>query len=234
MSIAIMQPYVFPYIGYFQLIHATDTFVFYDDVNYINKGWINRNRILLNNKDQLFTIPCKEASQNKLIKDIEVLQDAKAINKIFLTLQGAYKKAPYYNEVYPLIAQIITLSDNLTISQMAIKSVKDICSYLGMERKFIISSDKYTNQELKKADRLIDICHLEGIADYTNAAGGKEIYTKEYFIDSNVNLSFLVPERCEYTQFGGTFVPWLSIIDILMFNSKEEVNNKILPSYHRE
>src|ERR1700749_5112862 len=107
MSISIMQPYVFPYIGYFQLIHATDTFVFYDDVNYINKGWINRNRILLNGKDQLITIPCKEASQNKLIKDIEVLNDRKLLDKLLLTIQTAYKKTPYFNEVFPLIEDII-------------------------------------------------------------------------------------------------------------------------------
>jgi len=232
MSIAIMQPYVFPYVGYFQLIHASGTFVFYDDVNYINKGWINRNRILLNNKDQLFTIPCKEASQNKLIKDVEVLQDPKSINKILLTIQPAYKKAPFYNKVFPLIEEILTLSDGLTISQMAISCVKNICNYLGMNRQFIISSEKYTNQELKKADRLIDICHIEGISDYINAAGGKEIYTKEYFNAGNVNLSFLIPKRCEYIQFGATFVPWLSILDILMFNSKEDIMNKILPSYH--
>ncbi len=86
MKIAIMQPYIFPYIGYFQLIHAADVFVFYDDVNYINRGWINRNRILLNGKDQLFTIPCKEASQNKLIKDIEVLADKKAFQKMLTTM----------------------------------------------------------------------------------------------------------------------------------------------------
>src|SRR5271156_6723013 len=140
MRIAIMQPYVFPYIGYFQLIHAADVFVFYDDVNYINKGWINRNKILLNNKDQLFTIPCKEASQNKLIKDVEVLQDPKSINKILLTIQPAYKKAPFYNKVFPLIEEILALSDGLTISQMAISGVKNICTYLGMNRKFIISS----------------------------------------------------------------------------------------------
>src|SRR3954471_16575208 len=103
MSIAIMQPYFFPYIGYFQLVHTADVFVFYDDVNFINRGWINRNRILLNGKDWMFTIPCNDASQNKLIKDITVQADVKGMQKMLTTIQTAYKKAPYFADVYPII-----------------------------------------------------------------------------------------------------------------------------------
>jgi len=256
MAIAIMQPYVFPYIGYFQLIHAADVFVFYDDVNFINRGWINRNRILLNGKDQLFTIPCIDASQNKLIKDIEVLDDPKTMQKLLSTIKAAYGKAPYFNNVYPLIEitllansvaqtiqeptsafpsltfpvqQVVT---NRSIARLAINSVINICNYLGLRKTFKISSEEYNNRELKKADRLIDICHREGITHYINASGGKEIYTKEYYSDRGIRLDFLNPDRCEYTQFKNPFVPWLSMIDVLMFNSREDINNKILPSYH--
>jgi WbqC-like protein family len=234
MSIVIMQPYVFPYIGYFQLIYAADVFVFYDDVNYINKGWINRNRILLNGKDHLFTIPCKEASQNKLIKDIEVLDDPKSMQKLLTTVKAAYAQAPYFGEVYKLIENILSVSPGTTIAELAIRSVKDICDYLGIKRVFRVSSEVYTNRELKKADRLIDICHIEGISHYINPSGGKEIYTKEYYRSKNVSLDFLIPERVEYVQFKNTFVPWLSVIDVLMFNSMEDINNKILPSYRLE
>lgn len=229
-----MQPYIFPYVGYFQLIHAADIFVFYDDVNFINRGWINRNRILVNGKDQLITVSCKDASQNRLIKDIEVADDAKATAKMLSTIQMAYKKAPYFNDVYPIIEQTLQTKENNTISALAISSVINVANYLGMKKVFKISSEHYDNRELKKGDRLIDICHIEGIADYVNAAGGKEIYDKKYYKDKEVNLSFLVPERYEYPQFGHTFVPWLSIIDILMFNDKEKVMTEILPLYNLE
>jgi len=259
MKIAIMQPYVFPYIGYFQLIHAADVFVFYDDVNYINKGWINRNRILLNGEDYLFTIPCKEASQNKLIKDIDLQDDKKSLDKLLATIRVAYAKAPYFNDVFPLIEgtllaqgimvlpqqlptsafpglsyEVPVLENTASISGLCISSVVNICNYLGLQRTFKISSMEYNNRELKKADRLIDICKLEGIKHYINPSGGKEIYTKEYYSERGIDLSFLIPNRVEYPQFNNAFVPWLSIIDVLMFNSKDEINDKILPSYSLE
>ena len=252
MSIAIMQPYVFPYIGYFQLVYAADVFVFYDDVNFINRGWINRNRILLNGKDHVFTVPCKEASQNKLIKDIAVADDQKALDKILATIKMAYSKAPYFSDVYPVIEHTLSGDSTLfrdqptsafpslsipvpyhsSIAHLAISSVLNICEYLGIKRTFRISSEQYNNRELKKADRLIDICHLEGITHYINASGGKEIYTKEYYSSKGVDLNFLNPEKYEYPQFKNTFVPWLSMIDVLMFNSREEINNRILPAYY--
>jgi len=231
MKIAIMQPYIFPYIGYFQLIHATDVFVFYDDVNYINKGWINRNRILLNGKEHLFTLPCKEASQSKLIMDIEVLEDAKAINKLLATMQAAYRKAPNFNEVYPMAERVLNEGQGAKLSEVAAGSVKAVCEYIGLSRTFKTSSECYDNRELKKADRLIDICHREGIKKYVIPSGGQEIYTKEYYGEQGISLSFLVPGRRDYMQFDNSFVPWLSILDVLMFNSKEEIRNNILPQY---
>jgi hypothetical protein len=231
MSIAIMQPYVFPYIGYFQLVHAADVFVFYDDVAYINRGWINRNRILANGKDQLFTLSLKDASQNKLIKDIEVADDVKAIEKLLTTIRMAYSKAPYFNEAFPVIEKTLRMPPGTSIATLCIDSVKNICDYLGLQRVYKLSSEEYNNRELKKADRLIDICHLEGQTHYVNAAGGKEIYTKEYYKERGINLDFLMSKKVEYSQFKNEFVPWLSMIDVLMFNSKEDINNKILPSY---
>ena len=231
MKIAIMQPYLFPYIGYFQLVHEADVFVFYDDVNYINKGWINRNRILLNGKDHMFTLACKEASQNKLIKDIEVQDDAKSIGKLLATMQTAYKKAPFYNDVYPVVARVLQHAGGRKLSDVTAESVRVVCDYLGMNRTFRTSSEIYDNRELKKADRLIDICLREGITDYVNPSGGQEIYTKEYYAERGVQLSFLQPQRVEYAQSGNSFVPWLSIIDVLMYNSAEEIKNNILPKY---
>lgn len=229
-----MQPYIFPYIGYFQLIHAADTFVFYDDVNFINRGWVNRNRIWNNGKDLLFTIPCNDASQNKLIKDITISGDPKPIRKILATIEQSYKKAPFYKEVYPVIEEILTAKPGCSLADISIRSVLDICAYLGLERSFKISSESYTNQELKKGDRLIDICHIENINKYINAPGGKAIYTKEYFSSKGIDLSFLITGNYSYLQFKEPFIPFLSIIDVLMFNNKEHIIYNILPSYHLE
>ena len=234
MSIAIMQPYVFPYIGYFQLVHAADVFVFYDDVHYINRGWINRNRILVNGKDQMFTIPCKDASQNKLIMDVALLRDDKTTQKLLATLRMAYSKAPHFKTAYPLIESILADSSIATISELAIKSVMAISDHLGLQRTFRVSSEAYDNRELKRADRLIDICHKEAITHYINAAGGREIYTKEYYEAQGVHIDFLISERADYTQLHDTFVPWLSIIDVLMFNSPAHITEQILPAYRLE
>jgi len=234
MSIAIMQPYVFPYIGYFQLIYASEVFVFYDDVHFINRGWINRNRILVNGKDQLFTIPCTDASQNKLIKDVAIQDDPKTMRNLLATIRMTYSKAPFFHDVYQLIERTLLAKKEITISSLAIGSVTNVCDYLGLRKTFRLSSTEYDNRELKKADRLMDICHKEGMSHYINAAGGKEIYTKEYFKADNIDLDFLVPRPVEYAQFNRAFVPWLSIIDVLMFNSIEEINDKILPSFSLE
>lgn len=225
-----MQPYIFPYVGYFQLISASEIFVFYDDVNYINKGWINRNRILLNNDAHMLTFSCKAASQNKLIKDIEHAVDGKTIKKTLSKIQGAYAKAPQYKVVYELIDQILN-SQAASISDLAINSVEQICEYLGVSSTFKRSSATYSNTELKKADRLIDITQAEQKKTYINPEGGKAIYTKEYFKECGVDLKFLLPQKTEYKQFSDEFVPWLSIIDVLMFNSPEYIVEKILPGY---
>lgn len=257
MSIAIMQPYLFPYVGYFQLIHASGVFVFYDDVNFINRGWVNRNRILLNGKDHMITMPCIDASQNRLIKDIPVMPDPKVVVKLLTTIRMAYAKAPYFDAVYPLIERILgtihidtgrvtvptsafpmlsmemgAITGVTSIADLGISSVLVFCEYLGISRTFRRSSEQYNNRELKKADRLIDICHREGVTHYINAPGGKAIYTKEYYAAKGVALDFLNSRKYEYPQFGGEFVPWLSMIDVLMFNSPEVVNNEMLPAYY--
>lgn len=232
-QIAIMQPYFFPYLGYFQLIHASDLFVFYDDVNFINRGWINRNRILVNGKPHLISIPCKKASQNKLILEVELAIDHKWRKKFLRTFQLAYIKAPNFKEVFPIIEGTL-LDESANIAQLTVKSITEVVQYLGISTVFKNSSEHYQNSALKKADRLIDICHQEHITNYLNPQGGVDIYTKEYFSAKGINLQFLVPKIISYPQFGKTFVPSLSIIDVLMFNSREKIINELLNTYKLE
>ena len=224
--IAIMQPYIFPYVGYFQLIAASDQFVFYNDVNFIKKGWIHRNRILLNGKDFLFTIPCAEISQNKLICETKIAFAAKDKNKLLLTIHQAYKNAPLFDEVYSLIEKII-FKEFKCIDELAIHSVKEICTFLNIKTKFLESKGRYNNDGLKKGDRLIDICLKENSFHYINTIGGKELYDKEDFMKSGVELQFMRPKFLVYKQFDNNFVPWLSIIDVLMFNDVMVISSNL-------
>ncbi len=225
MKLGIMQPYFFPYIGYFQLISAVDIFVFYDDVNFIKQGWVNRNRILVNNSDYLFTIPIKGVSSYKKINETEIAEReySKWVKKFIKSLKITYSKAPYFLTIIKIIENTLNQEINL-LSDLAIFSIKNICDYLNISCTFQTSSKKFSEtQYLAKADRLIKICNKLESSEYINPIGGKKLYTKEYFSMNGIKLNFLKTNDIIYKQFGNGFIPNLSIIDVLMFNSKERV-----------
>ena len=227
--LAIMQPYLFPYIGYIQLMAAADKFVIYDDVAFINKGWINRNKILVGGKENLFTIPLIGASQNRLIKDLEIDDSTKWRGKFLKTLEQSYKKAPQFQNVFPVIVEIIA-SEEKMIAGMIVKSLELIANYLEIKTEIISSSSIYQNENLKAQERILDICLKEKAQQYINPSGGMELYNKNHFAEQGISLNFIRSKPIVYPQFQNEFIPWLSVIDVLMFNSKEEVNN-ILNQY---
>ena len=233
MKIAIMQPYIFPYLGYFQLINAVDKFVFYDDVNYIKGGWINRNQILLNGNKNLFSIPLKNASSFQTISETLIHAELYLIwkKKFLKSLEQSYRKAPFFDDVYHLIQHVFEL-DNKTITELCIESIKQVSTYLELKTVFETSSQQYaTTKGMEKAARLISICQLNCTDTYINPSGGKELYQKEYFKENGIDLFFIENQLPPYKQFNNDFVAGLSIIDVLMFNSKEEVK-KMLNQYH--
>jgi hypothetical protein len=232
MTIAIMQPYIFPYIGYFQLINAVDKFIIYDDVNFINKGWINRNRILVSGQPHLFTIPLKNASQNKLIHEVELSRSEPWQKKFLKTIQQSYQKAPNYCTVFPLIEEIVNYPAN-NIGAFATFGLRKICSYLEINTEIVPSSTIYNNSNLKAQERILDICAQENATHYINPIGGMELYSKEKFQEAGIKLNFIQSTGGTYTQFKNAFVPWLSIIDILMFNDVEKVG-VLLKEYELE
>ena len=217
-----MQPYIFPYIGYFQLINAVDKFVIYDDVNFINKGWINRNRTLNNGKESLFSIPLKEASQNKLINEIEVNWDSVWKSKFLKTLEQCYKKAPFYQEALSIIERTLQV-DNKPISKVIEQNLRLICEYSNIKTELVSSSAMYQNTHLKSQERVLDICLQENATQYINPIGGLELYDTDFFNVKDIKLNFIKSKPIEYSQFKNEFVPWLSMIDVLMFNSKEKI-----------
>lgn len=224
MKIAIMQPYVFPYLGYFQLINAVDTFVFYDDVHFIKKGFINRNFILSNNGKLLFTIPCKKVSQNKLIKEVELNFDSKERRKFLSTIQHNYSKAPHFEIIFELLKSMILGSKSVYISELAIESIQLISNYLQIKTDFKKSSEYHAkSQGMEKTERLIHISKSENAKSYYNPIGGELLYSKSIFNTNCIDLYFLKSIPISYKQFNDDFVANLSIIDVLMFNSVEEI-----------
>jgi hypothetical protein len=217
MRIAIMQPYFLPYIGYLQLMNAVDKFVLYDDVNYINKGWINRNRILVNGQEYLFTIPLKEASQNKLINEIYLSDDPKWKGKLLKTFELAYKKAPFYLTAFAVTEKIINLEAEKVTDWIA-DSFRILAEYLDIQTEIVSSSIIYQNTHLKGQERILDICQQEKADHYINPIGGTDLYDKSNFEQVGIQLNFLKSKPLIYSQFKNEFVPWLSIVDIMMFN----------------
>lgn len=230
MTIAIMQPYFFPYLGYFQLVNSVDTFVFYDDVNFIKSGWINRNRILVNGQANYFNIGLKNASVNSLINQTVINRNEKDISNKLKTLEIAYKKAPHFNEVFQLIVKILNFKANY-IDELAMYSINKISKYLGITTRFEQSSiiSNHT-KALKKEKRLIEICKDLDADRYINPIGGQELYTKAEFKKEGIDLLFIKSHEISYKQFNNEFIPWLSIIDVLMFNDVSQAR-KFLNQY---
>ena len=233
MKTAIMQPYIFPYIGYFQLIRDVDNFVFYDDVNFIKQGWINRNKLLISGKENYFTIPISQASSFKQINEIEVHSQifAKWEKKFFRSTEQSYKKAPFFKDVYSLLHDVFNKQEN--ISALAIESIIKVLDYLDIRRKIYISSKNFPEtKELDRGDRIISITKKLKSNRYVNLSGGKKLYNKEDFSARSITLEFLEPEFTAYEQGIEGFLPGLSIIDVLMHNDPAEVK-KMLDNYSK-
>lgn len=226
MRVSIMQPYVFPYIGYFQLIHNVDVFVVYDDVNFRKRSWINRNRILLNNNAHLFTLNLCEASSSKQINEILVGNNQKTLIKTF---RHAYCRAPYFEQVMPLLETLL-LYPEPRLDLYLMHQLKTIARYLGMHTRFILSSEVEKDNSLKGQDKLLAICDALGADSYTNAIGGQLLYSEEDFASQGIDLKFIKSHDIRYRQFGEEFISWLSIIDVLMFNSVTDIH-RFLDAY---
>ena len=223
MKIGIMQPYFLPYIGYWQLINVVDKFVIYDDVNYINKGWINRNNIMLNKQQFRFTLNLLGASPNKLINEIAVSENQ---DKLIKTIEIAYKKAHYFDKIFPLIKKIFQYDDKNLARFIGI-SIMEIANYIGVKTEFIYSSEIEKNNSLKGQEKILEICRILKANEYYNLIGGMKLYDKKDFEGNNVKLRFLKAQTMEYNQFNNIFIPNLSILDIMMFNSTEEINTML-------
>jgi len=213
--LAIMQPYFFPYIGYWQLMQAADRFVIYDDVNYINRGWVNRNRLLINGEPTFITLPLRHASQNKKICDIEIAPTAEWLKKMLRTVEVTYKKAPYFNEVFPVIERVLTY-ESANLADYLTHHLQVMAGFMGIETEFVVTSRSYGNSQLVAQERIVDIGRREQAEVYVNAQGGKELYDAAAFSEAGIDLRFIAMRPQPYSQRSSGFTPYLSIIDALM------------------
>lgn len=222
-----MQPYFFPYLGYFQLINAVDEFILLDDVTYIKGGWINRNHILSKDKPELITVPLHKLSSNKLICETVIADHLNWRNKFLKTIHFNYKKAPFFDDFFPLIENVIQTNIS-KINEMNYYALERIVDYIGIDTMLKKTSYVYNNNHLKAQERIIDICIQENTSTYLNSVGGQSLYNKALFEKENIDLKFIVPKFPKYPQFNSPFVSSLSIIDILMFNSPFETRKMLL------
>lgn len=215
-KVAIMQPYFLPYIGYFQLIHAVDAFVVYDNIKYTKKGWINRNRYLRNGEAATFSIPLRKGSDDLDVRERVLSPDFERA-KLLGQLREAYRKAPHFDATYRLLKEVIdNPADNLF--DYLHQGLVATCRHIGITTPIVVSSSIDADHSLRSQEKVIAIARAMGAGQYVNPIGGLELYSADNFSRQSVALVFQKSRAIEYTQFGQEFIPWLSIVDVLMFN----------------
>ncbi|WP_170329104.1 WbqC family protein [Ruegeria arenilitoris] len=226
--LAVMQPYVFPYIGYFNLMKCASHFVLYDDVNFIMRGWVNRNRILSNGNPVTFSIPLSKSSQNSIINEVNVANLDNFKRKFGRTLEHSYAKAKYYDVGMEYVDRVLG-SKKGTISGMAKLSITCAADMLGIDCKIHESSKDFSDTKgMERSERLICIAKRLKCNSYVNAAGGSSLYDKGHFKEHGIELKFINPNFVRYKQVGSKeFVPALSVIDLIMNQSIDEIRSHL-------
>jgi len=221
--LGIMQPYLFPYIGYFQLIKTCDEFIIYDDVQYIKSGWVNRNRIIQQNEIKYFTLPVKRAPINTQINNYFYADDfSKNKSKILRQIEASYKKSLFFSDVFKLIQECFESSNN-NISEFNTQAIKLCCNYLSINTPILLSSELTLNEGITGQDRVIHMNKTMNSTHYINPIGGKDLYSHDEFEKNDIKLNFLKTNNIEYPQFINEHQSFLSIIDVMMFNSQEQI-----------
>lgn len=232
-TIAMMQPYLFPYLGYFQLIAAADVFILGDDLQYIRSGWVNRNRILDKNEARMITFPLKRDRYELGINQRWLCDNFKdEAERLIKVIVHNYSKAPYYAQVMPLLERLIRFPHH-NLALYIEHSIKELCAYLHIDTQIHRASDLNMAGPLDKQDRVIQTAKIFGATLYINPMGGTALYDQEYFAQHGLTLRFIKMNDIAYRQYRRPFVDNLSIIDVLMFNSVEKIQ-ELLPCYSLE
>ncbi|WP_019904254.1 WbqC family protein [Methylobacterium sp. 77] len=228
-AVAIMQPYLFPYIGYFQLIAAVDEFVIYDTAKYTKKGWINRNRYLRDGEPIVFTLPLEKDGDHLDIRERRVAASY-APDRLCAQIAQAYRRAPHVDETMPLVESALryqgaTLFDHLR------NALVRTCAHLGIDTPIRIASEIEGDTDLRCQDRVLGLCERLGATSYINPIGGTALYDPVAFARRGIALRFLRARPVAYDQGPRPFVPWLSIIDVMMFTPRPSLRAMLTESY---
>lgn len=217
MKLAIMQPYAFPYLGYFQLIGAVDRFVLLDDVNHIKAGWINRNRLMGPHGPLRFTLPIEGASQNCLLNELRLVAGPHWRDKLLRTIEQSYSRSVGFEHAWPVIESVLRFPER-RLTDWLRNSLQQVSAALGLRTPITSAADAHAVGAERGQQRVIAMCLREGASDYVNSDGGRALYTPETFAEKGVRLHFLAHHPRVYPQRGGAFVERLSIIDVMMSN----------------
>jgi len=218
-----MQPYFLPYLGYFQLMASVDTFVFYDDVQYMKGGWINRNRILRQGQPAFLTLPVAHDHIERTIRERSYLLDARTIRKCCDSVAEGYRRAPFIERSLRFFRSMFEPPE-ANVARFNIASLRTLATRLGIRASLIDASGVDGHAHLHGQDRVIALCRRLGATTYLNAAGGTALYDETSFRDAGISLRFLRPALLPYRQFADPFVPGLSILDAMMFNDDDALH----------
>jgi hypothetical protein len=229
MKLGIMQPYFLPYIGYFQLISAVDVFVIYDNIKYTKKGWINRNRMLVNGEDVMFSLPLRADSDHLDVCERELMAGFTP-DKLLNQFKGAYLRAPHFEQTFAFLELILRYEER-NLFRFLRNAIQQTCRHIGITTDIRTSSEITIDHELKGQEKVLALCEALGATAYLNAIGGQDLYSRERFREHCIDLSFIKSLPLDYPQLGAAFVPWLSIADVLMFNSIETIHTYVSTNY---
>lgn len=218
-TVAVMQPYLFPYVGYYQMASMVDDFVFLDDARFIVRGFVNRNSILRNEEVHRFTVPVRDASQNRAINDHEYLDRGASLLAL---LQGAYRNAPHLHAASALVEQIFNEGAGNVAATNAL-SIRRVLEYAGLDRRWHFSSEVLAHGQFKGVHWISEISRRLSATRYLNLPGGRSLYDPVAFEASGLTLEFVEPVFVPYPQDSSTFVPGLSILDALMWCEPTEI-----------
>jgi hypothetical protein len=228
MKLGINQPYFFPYIGFWQLMNAVDEYVIADNLHFIKQGYIQRNKILVNKEPQYFKVPLHKPSQNKLINETELSLDEAEVEKMLHTLKCAYAKAPNFEKVYNLVKEVLEFGlkeEGKNLALFLENEIRLVAKELGITTKiYMASRDVILDDDYKREHYVVQTCKNRGATEYYNAIGGTKLYYQEFFRENGLGLKFVnTNSDIKYQQLDNEFVPNLSIIDVMMFCSKEQI-----------
>lgn len=220
-----MQPYLLPYIGYWQLLAAVDRFVVYDNIQYTKRGWINRNRFLRNGTDAMFTVPVKAGSDFLDIRERSIADDFDP-GTILRSIGAAYRKAPFFSETLSVVDQALE-APSRNLFEYLLHGMRIVARHLGIETPIVVSSSVPIDHGLRAQQKVIAMCRALGADTYYNPTGGRDLYSKEDFARNGIALGFVQSRTTPYAQFGEAFVPALSIVDVMMFNEPAVVRSML-------